>query len=381
MTTTTRPSEHTGTPQVMYLALEMGQAQWKIGTTTSASARPRTKTIVAGDLAALAREIEAAQARWGLVGAQVYSCYEAGRDGFWVHRWLTAHGVINVVLDASSIEVPRRARRAKTDRLDLGGLLSLLIRRVAGDQRCARVVRVPTVAEEDARQVGRALATAQTERTRQRNRLHALLAAMGVRLPLTGDFPTALAAVPLWDGTAMPAGVIARAEAEWTRLQLVETQIRTLEARRRAQAADVTAVSHAHVQQLAGLRALGLTGATTFVYEVFGWRQLRNRREVGALFGLTPTPWASGTLVREQGISKTGNRQIRALAIEIAWGWLRWQPTSALSQWYADHYGRGNSRHRRIGIVAVARRLMIALWRYLETGEIPAGATLKPVEA
>jgi transposase len=305
------------------------------------------------------------------------SCYEAGRDGFWVHRWLVAHGADNHVMDSSSIEVSRRARRAKTDRLDLGGLLRVLIGWLGGERRC-RMVRVPNVADEDARQLHRALATAKQDRTRVRNRIHSVLATMGVRLSLTKGFEARLAAARHWDDTPLPSGLQTRVREQWAQLGLLTQQIRALEKTRRAQLETQTDAAITQIQRLRQLRGVGTHSAWVWGRELFGWRQFRNGREVGAFVGLVPLPWRSGELARDQGVGGVGHPEVR---VELAWGWLRYQPTSAIARWYAQRFAAGGGRMRRVGIVAVARRVLIALWRYAETGVVPEGARLKPVAA
>lgn len=303
----------------------------------------------------------------------------------WVHRYLTQAGVQNLVVDTSSIQVERRARRAKTDRMDLGKLLSQLIRYRGGERQVWRVVRVPSVADEDDRQLHRELATLKRDRTRHTNRIKGLLAGQGVRLKIKDDLLRQLEEVRTWDGRPLPSGLLARIKREYERLELVQGQIKGLEAQR------IEAIRHSQApkvemaRQLLRLRGIGLNSAWLYTMEFFSWRKFRNRKEVGALAGLTPTPYQSGSGSREQGIStpsrcpagKAGNRHIRALAIEIAWGWLRYQPDSELTRWYQEHFGGGSSRVRRIGIVGLARKLLIELWRYLETGVIPEGAVLK----
>jgi transposase len=188
-----------------------------------------------------------------------------------------------------------------------------------------------------------------------------------------------LDALRLWDGSALPAGLRARLDQEGERLELLNRQIEALEATRRERIrAEKADPAVGQVSQLLALAGVGSNSAWLYVMEFFAWRRFRNRREVGALAGLTPTPYQSGESHREQGIAKAGNRHVRAMAIEIAWGWLRFQPESALSRWYRARFGHGSSRLRRIGIVALARKLLIALWRFLETGVVPEGAVLKP---
>jgi transposase len=238
------------------------------------------------------------------------------------------------------------------------------------------VVRVPTVAEEDQRQLHRELLTAKRDRTRVTNRMKGLLANQGVVLEVSAGFLAELAVVALWDGTAVPPGLRARLEREWVKVELLTAQMRQLEGERAEALRSDPAPAVELVRRLMRLRGIGVNSAWLYVMEFFGWRAFRNRREVGGLAGLTPTPYQSGELSREQGIVKAGNRYIRAMAIEIAWGWLRFQPESALSRWYQERFGQGSSRIRRIGIVALARRLLVELWRYLETGALPEGAVL-----
>jgi transposase len=285
--------------------------------------------------------------------------------------------VANHVVDSASIEVNRRKRRAKSDRLDVGALLRQLIRYLAGEPKVWSVVRVPTVLEEDQRQLHRELLTAKRDRARVTNRMKGLLANQGVVVQVGAGFLAELAALELWDGTALPPGLRVRLEREWAKVELFTAQIRQLEGERDEQLRSGTASALELVRQLLRLRGIGVNSAWLYVMEFFGWREFRNRREVGGLAGLAPTPYQSGEMSREQGIAKAGNRYIRAMAIEIAWGWLRFQPDSALSRWYQERFGEGSSRIRRIGIVALARRLLVELWRYLETGVVPEGAVLK----
>lgn len=362
----------------LYLSFELGEREWKLAFTTGLGQRPRHRTVRARDLAAVLAEIGAAKARWALAPATgVRSCYEAGREGFWLHRALTAHGVANVVVDAASIEVNRRLRRAKADRLDNEKLVEMLLRYHAGERRVWHVVRVPSEADEDRRHLERERATLLQEQTRLRNRLQGLLANHGVTVALRGDVRAALARVRRWDGAPLPARCLARCTHEWARLETVAAALAALETDRRAALAGGDAVARCG-QQLARLRAVGDTIAWTWATELFAWRDFRNGREVGSLLGLTPTPSQSGDTHRELGIAKHGNPRLRALAVEAAWFWLRYQPASALSRWYHTRFGGGGPRLRRIGIVALARKLVIALWRWVTVHELPEGALLKP---
>lgn len=370
----TRPSASA----TLYVAFELGNTEWKLAMTTAVDQTARLCTVPARDLKALTVELARAKKHFGLIAtADVRSCYEAGRDGFWLHRYLESRGVENRIVDSSSIEVNRRRRRTKTDRLDARKLVTMLMRADAGEPNVWSVVKVPTVTDEDRRQVHRELLFARRDRGRHTNRIKGLLAAQGVPLARLPDFPTHLVKARLWNGDALPALLRARLQREWDTVQQYTLRIRALKKERRAllKATDDPAI--AQVQQLHQLLGIGIDSAWLYVMEFFAWRQFRNRRQVGALAGLTATHYQSGDLQHEQGISKAGNRWVRALMINTAWAWLRFQPESALAQWYKTRFGTGSSRVRKIGIVALARKLLIALWRYLETQTIPEGAVLR----
>jgi transposase len=291
-------------------------------------------------------------------------------------------GVDNSIVESSSIQVDRRKRRAKTDRLDLKQLLKMLVRWHQGERDVWRVVSVPTVEEEDARQLHRELETLRTEQTRHGNRIKGLLAACGLTMPIVDrHLPKRLQGVRLWDGSALPADLHRRLLREFERMQVVNRQIRELE-KERAQRArkDDADVGVVQTRQLLKLKGIGINSSWQYTREIFAWRKIRNRRELGALVGLTGSPYRSGTVDHEQGISKAGNRRVRAMAIEIAWSWLHFQSQSALSRWYEQRFAHGGKRLRRIGIVALARKLLIALWKYLESGVPPQGAELSEWE-
>jgi transposase len=370
--------EYTRNQADLYVAFELGQKEWKLGFTVGFGQKPRERTVLAGDLSGVKREIELARRRFGLSGeAGVLSCYEAGRDGFWLHRYLVHIGVRSLVVDSSSIEVNRRAKRAKTDKMDLGKLLGMLMRYDHGEGKVWSVVRVPTVEQEDSRQLHRDLEALRGERTRHINRMKGLLASYGVRMRVGGDFLVRLETRRLWDGRPLPLGLKKRLVREYERLGLVRGQIKQIEAERTDLVKTSESPDVVMVRQLLGLRGIGIGSAWLYVMEFFGWREFRNGREVGALAGLTPTPHQSGDMAWERGISKAGNRHVRSMAIQIGWAWLRYQPTSKLSRWYQERFANGSGRLRRIGIVALARKLLVDLWRYLEGGLIPEGAQLK----
>jgi len=365
--------QHTTIVGRLYVAFELGDKSWKLSLGDGVRA-PSRCTVVAGDTAAVLTAIAKAKARCHLgTDAPVRSCYEAGRDGFWLHRWLSGQGVANLVVDPASIEVNRRARRAKTDRLDSDKLLSMLMRYHAGERRVWAVARIPTPEQEDERRVHRELGRLRQERTAHSNRIRSLLVLHNLRVEHIGG--RAWAHWWAQQAAQLLPGLRAEIEREFERLSLVAGQIRTLEA---LQARQVRSGAQPAIAVLARLAGIGTGSAWTLVKELFGWRQFHNRREVAGCLGLAPTPYASGTSEVEQGISKAGNKRARWLMVELAWSWLRFQPASQLSQWFKERFAGGGKRVRRIGIVALARRLSIALWRYLEHGEIPLGATLKP---
>lgn len=377
-TAATRNTQCSAFEPVLYLAFELSEAHWKLGLTIGVGQRPRERNIRSCDLVALRDEIQRAKKRFDLpASVMVVSCYEAGRDGFWLHRYLTQEGIENLVVDSSSIEVNRRQRRAKTDRMDVEKLLSQLIRYRSGERKVWSVVHVPSVEDEDRRHLNRELSAAKKDRTRHSNRIKGLLVGQGIRLAIKDDFLDRLDAVRTWDGSPLPPGLQMRIRREYERMKLAGRQIKELEMER------IEAIRHSEepsvdmVRQLLQLKGIGLNSAWLYTMEFFSWRKFKNRKEVGALAGLTPTPHESGSRSRERGMSKAGNRHIRGMAVEIAWGWLRYQPDSELTLWYERRFGHGSSRMRRIGIVALARKLLVELWRYLETGVIPKGAVLK----
>ena len=342
---------------------------------------PRERTIPAGDVARVQQEIARAQQRFGLLAdANIMSCYEAGRDGFWLHRYLVAQGITNHVIDSASIEVNRRQRRAKTDRLDVRKLLTMLLRHSAGEKKVWSVVRVPSVAEEDRRQLHRALTTAKQDRTRVIKRIKGLLAGHGVQITLQGDVDAQLDQGQQWDGSPLPSALRTRLKRAWPQVGFLTAHIQTLEAERRALLRHRTDPVIAQVRQLFPRRGIGVNSAWLYVMAFFAWRDFQTPKQVGALAGLTPTPSQRGQARRELGIAKAGNRPIRAMAIEIAWAWRRFQPNSAWSQWYERRFGAGSARLRKLGMVALARKLLIALWWFVKTGVLPEGAVLKPAE-
>jgi len=355
----------------LYVAFELSQREWKLAVTSGVGVPPVLRTVASGDLGAVQEVLAEGRRRWRLPAtARVVSCYEAGRDGFWIHRALISIGVDNRVVDSASIEVNRRARRAKTDRLDALKLVTMLVRACQGETGVWREVHVPTVAEEAARQVSRERTALTQEQTRLRNQRRGWLTTWGCRLPPRrhdGWWQD----LRDWAGAPLPAPVQARLARAEIRLALLAEQIATLDTQQAA--AVQTAPVGSPLQQLVQLKGIAATSASVLLDEGLVWRGFRNRRQIGGLLGFTPTPYNSGASVREQGISGAGNARLQTITIELAWNWIRWQPDSALTQWYRAHFGPGK-RARKIGIVAVARKLLIALWRYVTTGAMPTGA-------
>ena len=368
--------ERTPAARHLYVSLELADKRWRL--TASEGTRVVSRyTVAAGDQAAVLECVRKARARFRLgTEAPVHSCYEAGRDGWWLHRALRQQGIDNIVVDSSSIEVNRRARQAKTDRIDGERLLGLLLRYHGGERKVWSVLREPSVEQEDARRTHREIGRLTHERNAHANRIGGLLILHNLRARAIGT--------RTWSGwwrghrDQVPAKLAAEIEREAARLQLVRQQLTALEAKRRK---EVASAEHPRVAQLSRLRAIGLRGAWLLDKELFGWRRFANRRQLAACLGLAPTPYSSGDSSTERGISKGGIQRGRALMVELAWRWLALQPDSDLTRWFKQRFGHGSKRMRRVGIVALARRLLIALWRYLEHGQIPAGAQLKPLSA
>jgi transposase len=368
----------TTTTGTLYIALELGWDKWLLACATQAAQKPRYRSLPARNLDQLRAEIAKAKQRFGLpADAPVCTCYEAGRDGFWLHRALTALGINNVVVDSGAIEVNRRHKRAKTDPLDAAKLLNLLCRYQGGERKVWSVVNVPAVEDEDRRQLHRGLKDLQRQQTECSNRIKGLLASQGLDVSVDANFRTTLTELRDWAGQPVPAGLRQRVLQEFAVWETLHAQVREAanEQERRLRHGPEPYLDK--VRRLMGLKAVGVRSAWVLVLELFAWRDIKSGKELGALVGLTPTPYDSGQSEREQGISKAGNKHVRSLIVELAWLWRRWQPGSALSQWYERRFGSGNKRLRKVGIVALARKLLIALWRYVEQGELPQGAQEK----
>jgi transposase len=305
----------------------------------------------------------------------VVSCYEAGRDGFWIHRALLALGVENRVVDSASIEVNRRARRMKTDRIDALKLVMMLVRVCSGEGRVWAEVRVPTAAAEAARHVSRERTALIQEQTRLRNQIGSWLATCGCRVAAgTRRQPQWWTRVRDWAEAPLPSSVQARIARAEARLALISEQVDAVEAHQAA--AREAAAPASALARLVQLKGIATTSASVLLDEGLVWRAFRNRRQVGGLLGFAPAKYDSGDSSRDQGIMRAGNKRLQSVMVQLGWGWLHWQPHSALTRWYQERFGRGK-RTRKVGIVALARKLFIALWRYVTDGVLPAGAVRK----
>jgi transposase len=359
----------------LYIAFELSNTKWKLS--FGNGIKNRQKTISARNIHQLMDEIAKAKQRFKMNDdVAIYSCYEAGRDGFWLHRVLENAGIQNVVVDSSSIEVNRRYRLKKTDRIDATKLLTMLIRYIDGEQKLWSVLHIPTVEQEDARRLNREMERLKKERTAHKNRIRSLLVLHGIDLKVGAKFVIKLEAAVQWNGEALPQKIKAEILREHKRLSLINEQLWALESEKKeilgsgGRQAEI-------VFGLQNLKGIGPVSAWILGFEYFGWRNFKNVKQVGAAAGLSPTPFNSGESEKEQGISKAGNRRVRSVMIEVAWYWLRYQPQSRLSQWFMQRFGPGGKRMRRVGIVALARKLLVALWKYLEQGVVPEGAKLK----
>ncbi len=367
--------------RAVYVSLELSRTRWLVTSLSPGGAKMAKHVLAGGDgdalLALLAQLRERAERRCGGPVA-VVAIHEAGLDGFWVHRLLEANGVESHVVEAASVAVPRRRRRAKTDAIDGEALLRTLMAFRRGEPRVCSMVVAPTPEEEDRRRISRERGTLIQERTAHVNRIKGLLYAQGVSgyEPLRRDARTRLDGLRTGDGRPLPPRLRAEIERGLERIELVERQIAAVEEQRDALVRPDVAREGSPGALLTRLRGIGPEFAAVLWMEGL-WRSFSNRRQLAAYAGLAPSPWLSGDCRREQGISKAGNPRLRTTSIELAWLWLRYQPGSALSRWFHDRVNSEKGRVRRIAIVALARKLLVALWRFTTRGEVPEGAVLK----
>ena len=366
----------------VFIAVELSKSSRLLAAQGMPSGKASSQRLEAGDvggLLALIARLRLREERTAGAPVPVVLGCEAGYDGFWPQRRLAAEGIACLVMDAASLRVDRRVRRAKTAGLDAAMPLRALAAWCRGDHAACRMVRVPTVEREEARRTHRERPRLIAERVQHVNRVKGLLSAQGVYdyQPLRRDRWARLDGVRTGDGRPLPACLRLEIGRELRRLELVLEQSGAVEAERDAAVARPAAgdADAAKVAQLARLGGIGTELATVLVREAL-FRPVANRRQVASYAGLTPSPYASGVR-REQGISKAGNPLLRKSMVELAWLWLRYQPGSALSRWFAERAGTAAGRVRKIAAVALARKLLVALWRYLSTGLVPEGARLK----
>jgi len=384
MTTTAACSECTlsGSGSGLYVGIELSEKKWKLAFGASPGDNPRFRDVTAWDLKQMEEEAKRARERFKLAAeTPVYSCYEAGRDGFSVHRALEEKlGWHNVVIDASGIEVTRKQRRAKSNKLDAGKLVNQLARYQRGEKKALRVVCVPSVAEEDRRRWHRELKVLKNARSEVSARVRSLLKLEGIswKGPI-GGLGRILGELQNWKGERLPEVLREVLKVEVERWEELTARIEKLDRERR----EWMKRYHNPIWQMMvyfmKYKGIGIETAWYLTLEVFGWRKFANRRQLGSLIGLSPTPYDTGEVHREQGISKASNSQLRAVLIEMAWSWVRYQPNSELTKWWERRFSQGGKRARKIGIVALARKLVIALWKFVKYGEIPEGAEFKSV--
>lgn len=378
------------TDRILHLAFELASKKWLLG---FSDGRPQIRKLElkAGDLNALSSAIAAAKRKFGLTdNSRVLSCYEAGRDGFWLHRWLVAQGIENRVLDSASLETNRRSRRAKTDRIDVEKMTRMSVRDASGEKDVWRVVHVPAAEVEDVRGLHREAGELTGDITMHANRIKGHLAAHGIVSSIGKTFDRLLPKLRGPDGLTLGPITQERLVREWQRMMAAAAQLKSVEAAQRALmkrtkespdavknefgTAVLTCLEKAN--KLRQLRGIDLM-AFALSFEFFGWRKFKNRRQVGGLAGLCGTPYNSGNSVREQGISKAGNKRVRTITVELAWCWLMYQPQSKRSEWYRDKYGGRGGTARKQGSVALARKLLVDWWQYVDRDVMPVGAVLK----
>jgi len=365
----------------LFASLELSKSKWVVTINSPGSEKFSKHVVEGGDgaglLDLLSRSRAKAEQRYG-VQIKTIVIQEAGLDGFWIHRLLLANGVESHVVDAASIAVARRHRRAKTDAIDGETLLRTLMAWARGERRVCSMVRAPSPEDEDRRRLTRERGTLLKERIQHTNRIRGLLSGQGVRdyNPLRRNRFERLEALRTGDGRELPAMLKAEIRRELDRIALATTQLAAVERARDALIRTDAEEPNNPAALLLKLKGLGPEFASLLWLESL-FRSFGNRRQVAAYAGLAPSPWQSGGVERDQGISKSGNRRLRKTMIELAWFWLRHQPDSALSHWFQARVGAAKGRIRRIAIVALARKLLVALWRYTTQGVVPEGAVFK----
>jgi transposase len=369
MTTTDAAAE---ARETVYVAIELSKKTWVLGIAHPDRDRPSIHRVSGGNIGELVSRLRVAARN----NRRILVCYEAGYDGFWLARALAKMGIECRVLDPASIQVNRRARRVKTDRIDVLALLRALIATDRGERHVCAIVRVPSVEEEDARRSHRERQRLVRERTGHINRIKGLLFAQGIRdiKPKLRRTRIDFAALETAEGHPLPDRLRRELEREYARLSLIATQLREVEKERDTADAQDPVVEQRR-QLLVALHGVGATSAAILAREVFA-RSFASRRQLGSYLGLTPSAYDSGSTTRCQGISKAGNSWARRILIEVAWLWQKYQPASPLSIWYIQRTAGQSSRIRRIMLIALARKLAISLWRYVETGLVPEGVAI-----
>jgi transposase len=365
----------------IFVSLELSRSTWLATSLSPGRGEKMSKhSVSAGDIAALlARFSELRRKACARTGKSfpIVVIQEAGLDGFWIHRVLLSEGIESHVVDAASIATSRRRRRAKTDRIDGETLLRALLAHKRGEPRVCSMVRTPTLEDEDRRRICRERKVLIMERVQHVNRIKGLLFSQGASgyEPLRRDRRARLEALQTGDGRRLPQHLKAQVCRELDRLELLLEQIKAVEAERDTLLTQQTKAS-APPPMLLGVHGVGPEFASVLWSEGLS-RQFDNRRQVAAYAGLAPTPWQSGSVNREQGISQSGNRRLRTTMIQLAWLWLRHQPRSALTLWFKDRMERNGGRRRKTTIVALARKLLVALWKYVSAGVVIEGAMIR----
>ncbi len=364
----------------LYMSMEISNKSWKLYFSAGGK-KKRRRDLLADEYVKLPDLIQEAKSKLGLAPeAKVVSCHEAGLQGFWIHRFLEKCGVESLVLDPSSIEINRRRRRAKTDRLDVTKLMQMLLRHYGGETGMWSVVNPPSVEAEDVRRMYRELGRIQKELTQHHNRILSLLRLHGpITIPINTRFKKKLKTLTTWEGEPFPENTLIEIHHQYARWELACKQAKETTQHMNQMVEKGETEAARQIKVLQNLRGIGFKGSWGLTCEMFAWRAFKNRKQVGSYLGMTGTPYDSGSSMREQGISKAGNARVRALMNELAWLWLRHQPDSELTKWFLQRTFRASKRVRRVMIVALARKLAVALWRYVEFDQVPAGAIVKTV--
>jgi transposase len=369
----------------IYVAIELSASSWLVAARLPGIKKARIDRLESGDTMGLLKIIADLRSQGSTklgMTTDLACCFEAGRDGFWLHRWLTVNGVTAYVLEPTSILVNRRARRAKTDRLDAEGMLRVLANWLDGDRQVCSMVVVPTPEEEDAKRPHREREHLVQDKQRIENRIEALLFTQGIRgRPSLRSWARDVAELRTGDGRALQPKLLAELDRLRRRLVFVLELIRELETDRASSLEEAKADNAiaGKIVALQGIRGIGDNFAAVLTHEVF-YRSFGNRRQLASYVGITPMPYQSGGMDRDRSISRAGNPRARTTMIQLAWLWLRYQPDSALAVWFRERVGTLQGRTRRISIVAMARKLLIALWRYVETGVVPEGVVLRTAQ-